>query len=160
MNKILVAGVLLLLCLSLAACSGSLFRNYGRIDPSNEATRAFETYRVDDNLRYYISGADLYPNALMGLHRNQRLNPGTLWKPVEMTREKMREIVYHMKAKAAEYSQRPYGFDVIDNRGETIGLWYSLLTARTYIRLEEDGTVTIDTPELETYLKMEQAEEM
>ncbi len=27
------------LCLSIMACTGTLFKNYGRIDPSREATR-------------------------------------------------------------------------------------------------------------------------
>jgi len=144
-----------LLCLGAAACTGTLFRNYGRINPDGETTRAFENYRVNGELNYYISGSDLYPNALMGLHRDHRLDPGTLWKRVSMTPILMKEIVGFMQAKASEYQQFQYGFEISDDQGRPIGVWYSILSARTFIRMQEDGTVRIDTPPLEIYEKIE-----
>ena len=147
--------VLLLLCLGVLSCSGSLFRNYGQILPGGEVTRDLENGVFHPELRYYISGSDLYPNALIGLHRDYRLNPETLWKEVAMTPEKLREIVGFMKTKASEYSQFQHEFELFDTGGKKIGFWYSILTARTYLRFEEDGTVTIQTPELETYEKLE-----
>jgi hypothetical protein len=155
MRKILVLSVLLLLGLNLIACSGSLFRNYGRILPSEEADRDMEGGVFRPELRYCISGSDLYPNALIGLHRDYRLDRETLWKEVAMTPVKLREIVGCMKAKAFEYHQFPHGFDLIDTGGKKIGFWYSIFTARTFLRFEEDGTVMILTPELETYEKLE-----
>lgn len=145
----------ILLCLAVAACAGPIFRNYGRIVPSEEMTAAFESHRVDPGLRYYISGSNLYPNALMGLRRDCRLDPETLWKEVEMTPEVLREIVGNMQAKASEYGQFQYGFELSDPEGRPLGVWYSILSARTFIRMQEDGTVRIDTPDLETYEKFE-----
>jgi hypothetical protein len=145
--------LLLAVCLSTVACSGTLFKNYGRIDANKEITRAFESHQVNADLRYYISGSDLYPNALMGLHRDYRLDPRTLWKEVTMTPTKMKEIVYYMKAKADEYGLYQYGFEMSDDKGRPIGVWYSILTARTFLRMQEDGTVRIDTPEIDTYEK-------
>jgi hypothetical protein len=147
--------LLLALCLSAAACTGHFFRNYGRIDPSSEITRAIESYQVNPEFRYYISGSDTYPNALMGLNRAYRLDPRTLWKAVEMTPERMKEIVEHMKTKAFEYHQFQHGFEMTDDTGRPIGVWYSILTARTFLHREENGTVRIDTPDLETYEKLE-----
>ena len=147
--------LLLAVCLSTMACTGTLFRNYGRINPSNETTRAFESYQVNAEFRYYISGSDLYPNALMGLHRDYRLDPETLWKEVTMTPAKMKEIVEYMKTKAAEYRLFQYGFEMSDDKGRPIGVWYSILTARTFLRMQENGTVRIDTPELDTYEKFD-----
>jgi hypothetical protein len=147
--------LLLVLCLGVLSCSGSLFRNYGRILPSEEADRDLEGNVVHPEIRYYISGSDLYPNALMGLHRDYRLDRETLWKEVAMTPGKLREIVGFMKVKAREYGQFPHGFDLIDTGGKKIGFWYSIFTARTFLRFEEDGTVMILTPELETYEKLE-----
>jgi len=144
----------ILLSLAAAACAGPLFRNYGRIVPSNEITAAFESRRVDPGLRYYISGSDLYPNALMGLRRDCRLEPETLWKEVEMTPALMKEIVWFMQAKAAEHRQFQFGFEISDNEGRPLGVWYSILSARTFVKVNEDGTVRIDTPPLETYEKL------
>jgi len=147
--------LLMALCLSATACAGHLFKNYGRIDPRGETTRTFESYQVNPEFRYYISGSDLYPNALMGLKRAYRLDPRTLWKEVAMTPEKMKEIVENMKTKAFEYHQFQYGFEMSDDTGQPIGVWYSLLTARTFLHMEENGTVRIDTPDLDTYEKRE-----
>lgn len=148
-------SLILVLCLSAAAC-GSLFRNYGRIDPNNEVTQAFEGYRVDGEYRYYVSGALLYPNALMGLHRDHRLDPSTLWKEVPgMTTAKMKEIVDAMKTKALQHRIYQQGFEMSDNKGRPIGVWYSVLWARTFLRMNEDGTVRIDTPDLDIYLRLE-----
>ena len=142
------------LCMSIMACTGTLFKNYGRIDPGREATGAFESYQVNPEFRYYISGSAGYPNALMGLNRDYRLDPRTLWKEVTMTPEKMKEIVQSMQTKAWEYQLLQHGFDMWDDKGRRIGVWYSILTAPTFVRMQEDGTVRIDTPELETYEKI------
>jgi hypothetical protein len=144
----------LALCLVLTACAGQFFRDYGRIDPNREVTQAFERYEVNSGFRYYVSGSDLYPNALMGLHRGYRLDPETLWKEVEMTPERMKEIVEHMKTKAFDYLHFQYGFEITDNGGRPIGVWYSILPARTFVRVKEDKTVRIDTPDLDTYDKL------
>ncbi len=144
----------LALCLVLTACTGQLFRNYGRIDPNGKVTDAFERYEVNPDFRYYVSGADLNPNALMGLHRGYRLDPETLWREVEMTPERMKGIVEGMRTMASEFFQFQYGFEIKDNGGRPIGVWYSILEARTFVRMNEDGTVRIDTPDLETYEKL------
>jgi len=145
--------LVLTVCMSTLACTGQLFKNYGRINPNDEVTQAFASYQVNKDFRYYVTGSNLYPNALMGLHREFRLDPETLWKEVAMTPEKMKEIVEYMNTKALIYREFQKGFEMLDNNGRPIGVWYSLLRARTFLRMQEDGTVRIDTPDLETYEK-------
>jgi hypothetical protein len=155
LRRILVfLSVLLLLFMNVIACSGSL-RNYGRILPSEAVDRDLEGGVFDPELRYYTSGAELYPNALIGLNREYHLDPGALWKEVIMTPEKLREIVGNMKAKAYEYRHFQHGYDLLDPSGKKIGFWYSILTARTYLRIGQDGSVIIQTPPLDTYQKLE-----
>lgn len=150
-------SLILILCLGAAACTGSLFKNYGTINPHLEVTRAFEGYRVNGEYRYYVSGALHYPNALMGLHRDHRLDPRTLWKEVPMmTPARMQEIVDNMKTKASEHNMLQYGFEMSDEKGRPVGVWYSVLWARTFLGMNEDGTVRIDTPPLDIYLRLEQ----
>ena len=142
------------LCLSIMSCTGLLLKNYGRIDPSRETTRAFESYQVNTEYRYFTSGPLVYPNALIGLHRDYRLDPRTLWKEETMTPVRMKEIVQAMQSKAWDYNLFQHGFDISDDKGRRIGLWYSIMTAPTLVRMQEDGTVRIDTPDLETYKKI------
>ena len=147
--------LLLLAGLTTIACAGRMFGSYGRIEGSDRATQSFERYYVDPTYRYYISGSDVYPNALIGLSRDYRLDPGTLWKEVEMTPKKMKELVDQMKARASQIMQIPQGFDLFDDKGRVIGVWYSIITARTFVQMEKDGIVRIDTPDLDTYDKFE-----
>lgn len=72
-----------------------------------------------------------------------------------MTTEKMKEIVDNMQVKASEHSMFQYGFEMSDDKGRPIGVWYSILWARTFLRMNEDGTVRIDTPDLEIYERRE-----
>lgn len=150
-------GLLLLVLVGLS-CSGSHFSNYGQILPGGEVIRDLEGGRFHPELRYYTSGSDLYPNALIGLHRDHRLNPESLWKEVDMTPEMLRKTVGHMKSKASEFGQGQYEFELLDTGGRRIGFWYSILTARTFLRFEADGTVMIVAPELETYERLEARE--
>ena len=150
MRRCVCGCLFMALCLSVLACAG-MFANYGRFNPSDEVYQAFVTFQVNKDFRYYISGSDLHPNAFMGLSRSYQLDPRTLWREVQMTPEKMKEIVEGMNAKAS--SQREYlkGFDLLDNNGRPIGVWYSLMRAQTFVRAQEDGTVRIDTPDLQTW---------
>ena len=147
--------LLLMVGLTTIACAGRLFGTFGRIDSSSEATLAFERYSVNPTYRYYISGSDVYPNALIGISRDYHLDPETLWKEVEMTPKLMKELVDQMKARASQLMQSPQGFNLVDDTGRVIGVWYSLITARTFIELKKDGIVRIDTPSLDTYMKFE-----
>jgi len=56
-----------------------------------------------------------------------------------------------MKAKVSELRSLLHGFALSDNNGRPIGVWYSILEARTFLRMKDDGTVRIDTPDLYTY---------
>ena len=147
--------LLLLVGLTTIACAGMMVGTYGRIDPSREAALAFESHSVNPTYRYYISGSDVYPNALIGLSRDYHLDQETLWKAAEMTPKLMREIVDHMKARASQLMQFPQGFNLVDDKGRVIGVWYSIITARTFVQMKEDGIVRIDTPDIDTYDKFE-----
>jgi hypothetical protein len=139
-----------ILCLSTVACA-SLPRNYGGFIPSEEVAKELEGYQVNPDFRYYVSGPDVNPNALMGLDRRYHLDPATLWKEVDMSPPKMKEIVEGMKTKVTTLETVLSGFTLTDNNGRPIGVWYSLLKARTFVQMNANGTVRIDTPPLDTY---------
>jgi hypothetical protein len=146
--------LLLAVCLSTMACSGRLFQSFGRIDLSVETTRAFENYSVDTDFRYFVSGSDTYTNAIIGLHRDYRIDPKSLWKEVDMTTDVMQKIVGNMREKTSSRLLSLYGFELLDPQGKPIGVWYSIQTARTCLQIKADGTVRLDTPDLDTYEQM------
>jgi hypothetical protein len=147
--------LVLVVCLGTMACTGQLFRNFGRINLSSEITGAFENYSVNADFLYYISGPSEYPNAIIGLHRDYRIDPESLWKKVEMTPKTMRKTVENMKEKSYNRLLSLYGFELLDPESKPIGVWYSIPTARTCLQIKDDGTVRIDTPDLDTYQQLE-----
>jgi fructose 1,6-bisphosphatase len=137
-----------------AGCAGSLFMNYGKISPNMEVTNAFETYQINTEYNYYISGSDVYPNAIIGLDKGYTLE-SDLWKEVEMTPKRLRELVTDMKDKATtvNYGMPLYGFAMLDDKGNQIGVWYSILEAKTFLKMKDNRTVIIYTPDIDTYDK-------
>jgi len=136
-----------------SGCSGSLFKNYGRITPDGNVTNDFEKYQVNPNYNYYISGSDVYPIAIIGLDKALTLEPD-LWKQVEITPKKLRELVQGMqfKVKALSWRLVLHGFAMFDENGKQIGVWYSILGAKTSLSMKDDRTVIIITPDIDTYL--------
>jgi len=150
----LAGTVLMGLLLVLQGCAAMHFRDYGRFSPDSKAAQAFERYQVDPGMNYYISGSEVHPNALMGLDKNYVLE-STLWKRVEMTPARLKEIVTDMKSKTSTIHQSLFGFSLIDPQGKPVGIWYSILSARTAFQMKENNRVMIHTPDLRTYEKFE-----
>lgn len=158
MNKYWKILFCILFCAALASCvavNSYLAKKWGRIVPDKEATAAFETYQISADFNYYISGSDVYPTAILGLNKAYALD-STLWKKVDLSPAKLREMVTDMKVKARDIGQNQFGFAVLDNQGRKIGVWYSLLTATAPVRIKDDNTVIIYTPDQDTYEKYEE----
>ncbi len=152
--RIIHCALCILIIFLSSACTGSLFRNYGRITPDTAVKSDFERYQINSNYNYYISGSEVYPLAIIGLDKAYNLE-SDLWKPVDMRPEKMREIVQDMRNKVEfiKWGQVPYGFAISDDKGKQLGVWYSVLGVKTSIKVTGDHTVEIITPDIDTYLK-------
>jgi len=126
---------------------GCVGANYGSIIPDAAATKAFEAFQIDPDMNYYYSGPEFYPNALIGLKKSYMLD-SDLWKPIEAQSKVFKELITAMQKIALEHGMLQHGFIIKDNKGQTIGVWYSVLTARTLVRMGDDNKVEIFTPEL------------
>jgi len=151
-----VIGVLALVffLFGMISCAAML-RDYGRISPSETATHDFERFAVNGNYRYYVSGSDLHPNAILGLKTDARLDPKTLWREVAMTPAAMKEFVEGMNTRAFNLGLYLYGFELQTPDGRPVGVWYSIPQARTMLRVNDDATIWIETPDIDTYDKFE-----
>lgn len=142
-----------LLVLLSFGCAGLFNGNYGKIVPDWNVMHAFENYQVNPGLNYYISGSDVYPHAIIGIDKRYSLN-STLWKKVEFTPQTLKALVDDMNAKVSEINQTLHGFTILDTKGNDIGNWYSILSAKTTVKIE-DHSVVIITPDIDTYDKYE-----
>jgi hypothetical protein len=143
---ILCIGLLTVIVLATRIAGG----RYGKLRASEDALEAFTSFRVDHHKNYYTTGSDAFPNALMGLNKDWSLE-SDLWKKRNPIDSGLQELVSNMQHKAAEKMLFLHGFDVLDNRGEKIGDWYSVLGLHITIRISGEKRVSISTPPLDTY---------
>lgn len=145
--------VLLLFVLSSAGCAGQLMKNYGSFESDKGITQEFEASRVRPGVHYFISGSDVYPNAILALNRQYILEE-SLWKPVDMTPELLKELVWGMQKRAGELGLSLMGWSVRDEKGQEIGVWYSVLFATTSVKVD-GNRATIYRPSQDTYREHE-----
>jgi len=139
----------ILIFLLFSGCQ-TLFKNYGSIVPHKGVTEIFESYQIDPNLNYYYSGSATFPSAIIGLHKDYRLD-SDLWQKFEPTPEKLKELVTDMQKKALDMGSFQHGFAILDDKGKQIGVWYSLLFVTTAVKIVDDRTVVIITPPADVY---------
>ena len=142
------------LILSSFGCAGLHSGSYGKIRPDKKVTQSFETYQVNPDLNYYISGSDIYPHAIIGINKSHTLK-SELWKKRGFTPETLKNLVEDVQFRVMEFYETPHGFDILDNAGNDIGDWYSIFSATTTIKIEEDQSVIVITPDIDTYERYE-----
>lgn len=123
---------------------------YGKIRPNRYVAEAYEGFRVDPDLIYYISGSDVYPNAIIGIDKAWILE-SDLWKRKELSSLDMKELVQNMQSKVSEMNMALHGFDILDNHGRKIGNWYSILGLNMTVEITGDNRAVVYTPPLDTY---------
>jgi hypothetical protein len=126
----------------------------GSIVPDGKVTRDFAAMQMAPGLNYYYSGPDAAPNAIVGLKRQYVIEPD-LWKRV--TDEKtFRDQIDGMQRMAEQIGTRQYGFTITDDKGADIGVFYSLLEGRTYVKMGPGNEVIVGQPDLLLYERNEQ----
>lgn len=123
---------------------------YGKLHPSGETATAYESFQVNPGLNYYLSGSDLYPNALMGLDKDWIL-VSDLWKKRDLSLESMKELIQGMQAKALENLAILHGFYILDHRDRKIGNWFSIPGLHVMVRITGENRVEISTPPGDIY---------
>jgi hypothetical protein len=86
----------------------------------------FENFHVLNDYRYYFSGNEYKPTAVIGLQRDYTLTSSD-WHPVALD-EKMLGVWMErmMMQPGAEYNVDPNGAYILDDRGSQIGVWYAV----------------------------------
>lgn len=131
-----------------------LSANYGQILPSEEVTRAFESHEVHPGFVYYTSGSDDFPNAIIGIDENWTL-VSDVWKRKDFSPETMTETVENMRHRASTILLPLHGFVIVDNKNFPIGIWYSLMEARTRVKIAGDREAVVFPPPLDTWNRYE-----
>jgi hypothetical protein len=125
---------------------------YGRLSPSNDVTLSYQSYQVDPDSNYYISGPDDFPHAVLGINKSVTLD-SDLWKVFDAKPERMKSLVENMSLLAAQKIQSLQGYDILDDRGRKIGNLFSPLGVDVMIKASKEGSIIITTPSPPTHLQ-------
>ncbi len=117
---------------------------YGSIIPSSGVAQAFAKAQLDSDLIYYHDSADVAPNAIIGVKKAYTLD-STLWHKC-VSQAGVKNHIANMQNVASQASVSLYGFDILDEAGKKIGVWYSPLNAPTFVRRVSEKAVDIHTP--------------
>lgn len=124
------------------------FQNYGRLRHNDEATRAFQTYQVKPDYKYYYYGRTNMPYAVVGIDREYQMR-SRVWREVDQDTEQFKEMVFWVWDDYRYHNQRNFtkGADILDPDGKKVGIWYSGLWWAA-IRFEENKRIVVmpETP--------------
>ena len=114
-----VAGFIIIavLMLMVAGCT----KNYGRFAKSNEVGLAFRQGDRQSDYRYYYSGRDNMPYAIIGIDPSYTV-PSRYWILFEAEQEILSKMSENMYGK---HTYSPTGFHIMDPDGNIIGVWFS-----------------------------------
>lgn len=97
-------------------------------DRSYDVSDKFENYQVLTGYQYYRNGHHHSPDAVVGVRKGYTLN-SPIWHPVSMDEKMMRSLIDRMlNNPCAEYNSEPNGSRIYNDRGDLVGVYYSVWT--------------------------------
>jgi len=133
---------------SIWSYAGSL-KGYGSINPDMNVTRSFEAFQVNPNFSYYILVLTHIPTHWLGSVKS--ISWSRIFGKNGNQPKDFKDKIHEMQTQALILRQSQHGFAILDDRGRQIGVWYSIPGATTQVKMQDDKTVLIYTPPLDTY---------
>lgn len=116
-----------LLLLALILASGCSAAHRGGLRNSREVGRAFETFHVYPNHRYWYYNQENNPYAVVGLQDPYRIEDIN-WKEVDPNSKTFEKVVGLVQSFPVRGSFA-HGAYILDPQAQQIGMWYSSLNA-------------------------------
>lgn len=145
-SAVLAIGIIVLFC----SCKGmTLYQDkdggHFRQDPAAED--GFLKSAVSPGYKYYTYGPQDFPDVLLGLDSQYKLEPGVFTPVASLTSEQMKSLVDRMQHRAHTTTDILRGFYIIKNDGgDIIGTWYGPFLFTSIVRIK-DGVVSISYPD-------------
>lgn len=142
MKKGIALATVLILLFSFQTAFG-IGKNYGLLKKSTEVNDMFVSHQVLPDHKYYYSGSNAAPNAIIGIHNDYTLE-SKLWKPVDLTTEQLKKWLNNM-LRNRDRPATTWGAYITGPGGKKIGIWFSRWN-RTTIKMLDGNRVQIHTP--------------
>ena len=127
-NKRKVFTAIILFSMIMIALSGCAMSNYGKLKSKPEVKQSFETYQILPNHKYYFRGPKSKPTVIVGINENYELNL-PLWVEIDPKSEDFRILIDRVSLQGMGNTIEPWGFNIIDDAGNYVGVWYSAIRA-------------------------------
>jgi hypothetical protein len=125
----------------LYGCAGT---RYSSLSRSQDVTRAFETYQVFADHRFYYLNLENDPYAVVALQSGYTISD-PMWRELDPNSETFRKVIGLVEGFPV-YSIFPaYGAYILDRQMNRIGYWYSSLRAVSINVDNDQRKVSINT---------------
>ena len=139
----MAAGILIIGLLAGCAANQQARETYGRLKPSSEVNQIFQKYQVLPQYRYYITGSETKPQAIIGIDRNYTLVT-RLWQAVpDLTSKQLKEWVDQMLGFGPQLYT--FGAYILGPNGQQVGIWYSPYNDTT-VTMQADNRIEVVPP--------------
>ena len=141
--RLLLSASLLIACALIGGCATG---TWGRLDMSSEVRRDFMEGKVLPAHRYYTSGPESTPDAIIGIAEEFTLVTER-WRERTMTPVLLGNLVFQMATEYGSPEEGLTGSTIVDQNGERIGVWYSPVSTST-VKILGEKEVRVDPPVL------------
>ena len=114
--------------------------------PVQTVTASFESHRQAPDLDYWFSGPESHPITIIGVEKRFRFDSAEHWMKVGPGEESLKRLIEGMQSKALQMNRNLRGFEMVDQRGERIGEWYSAVGIQAVIKRTGIDSVEIFPP--------------
>jgi hypothetical protein len=128
-----------------AGCTGNA--RVGGQQISREVSDLFESYQILPDHRYYHIGWDTRPYAIVALNEPYHIT-SKFWMPFDAESTVLQKRVDALEIFIERGYHRAYGYYLLDQAGNRIGLWYSsiyIFSARVN-KADHSVSITMDRP--------------
>jgi hypothetical protein len=126
--------------LLITGCSGT----YAHLQRSGSVADLFHQNIVLPDYRYYYTGPDAAPDAILGIHKSFTLE-SRIWKAIDLDEKQLNNWIGWLNPFRLPSRSGPYGYAIRDDAGKQIGVWYSK-HRQIAVELFEDGRITVSLP--------------
>ena len=119
---------------------------YGKLKPSESAMASLQSHGEAPDLDYYYSGPESHPLAIIGVEKRFRFDSAKHWMRIGPEQDSLKRLAEAMQSGAQDLNRNLRGFEMVDQRGERIGEWYSIVGVQAVIRRTGIDSVEVWPP--------------
>ena len=118
-------SAVILVCVLIYGCATG---NHGSLSRSQDVTRAFETFQIFADHRYYYLNLENDPYAVVALQGSYAIDD-PMWRELDPNSGTFKKVIELVEGFPVNTIFPAYGSNILDHQMNPIGYWYSSLRA-------------------------------